>query len=67
MINQPPNKAHFTLLSLARVAELLDVSISTVRRLIKERALRARHVGGQLRVSLADFQAYVEASIHGPN
>jgi excisionase family DNA binding protein len=67
MISQPHNKAQLTLLSLTKVADLLDVSLSTIRRLIKEGALRARRVGGQLRVSLADLQVFIEQSVQHPS
>ena len=67
MINQNHKPVQIMLLSLRKVAEHLDVSLSTVRRLIGERVLRAHRVGGQLRVSLADLQAYVAASVHGPS
>ena len=67
MISQNHKPVQITLLSLKKVAEYLDVSLSTVRRLIGERVLRAHRVGGQLRVSIADLQAYVAASVQDPN
>jgi len=66
MFNQHPKPSQLTLLSLKKVADYLDVSLSTVRRLIKDGVLRARRVGGQLRVSLADLEAYVAASLQDP-
>lgn len=66
MISQNHKTSQLTLLSLKKVADYLDVSLSTVRRLVKDGVLRARRVGGQLRVSLADLEAYVAASVQDP-
>ena len=67
MISQNHKPAQITMLPLKKVAEYLDVSLSTVRRLINEGGIRSHRVGGQLRVSLADLQSYVAASIQGPS
>ena len=48
------------MLSLADVAQLANVSLSTVRREIHRGELRARHVGRQLRIDPADFRTYLE-------
>ena len=47
------------MLSVAEVAERLNVSDKTVRRLITERELDAYHIRRQLRVSEADLAAYL--------
>lgn len=47
------------LLTPADVAQLANVSLSTVRREIDRGALPARHVGRQLRVDPEDFRAYL--------
>ena len=49
------------LLTVQAVAERLNVCDRTVRRLIKAGALKALRVGRSLRVSEADFQAYVSS------
>jgi excisionase family DNA binding protein len=41
------------------IAQSLDVSTRTVRRLIKTGALAAHHIGGTVRVSEADFAAFL--------
>lgn len=45
--------------SLRQAAGALAVSPKTVRRRIKEGALRAHRVGGQLRISDEDFRTYI--------
>jgi excisionase family DNA binding protein len=47
------------LLSVVVVAERLDVSTKTVRRLIASGNLRAHHVGRQVRVSEEDLALYL--------
>lgn len=41
------------------VAQVANVSLSTVRREIDRGALPARHVGRQLRIDPDDFRAYL--------
>jgi excisionase family DNA binding protein len=48
------------LVSIGRAAEFLDVSRSTVRRLIKSKLLPAVKIGGQLRIRVADLHALIE-------
>ena len=48
-----------SLLSIAKVASLLDVSEKTVRRLIDAGDLVVHRVGRQLRISEADLAAFV--------
>lgn len=47
------------LLTIAEISESLVVSESTVRRLIRERSLKAIKVGRQLRVRPEDLEAYL--------
>jgi excisionase family DNA binding protein len=47
------------LLKLSRVAELLDLSSKSVRRMIESRELIAIRVGGQWRVDPRDLAAYL--------
>lgn len=49
--------------SLAEVADYLDVSIRTVRRLIARGELRAHRVGRSLRIQDAELAVYVAASV----
>jgi excisionase family DNA binding protein len=48
------------MMSPADVAQLANVSLSTVRREIDRGELRARHVGRQLRIDPADFRMYLD-------
>jgi len=48
-----------TLLTLDDVAHILQVSVVTVRRLIKDGELRAIKVRGQVRVKQADLDDYL--------
>ena len=48
------------MLSPAEVAQLANVSLSTVRREIDRGELRARHVGRQLRIDPGDFRTYLD-------
>jgi excisionase family DNA binding protein len=50
------------LLSIEKTAEFLDVSASTVRRLVSSRQLKASKIGGQIRISLIDLLAYIDQS-----
>jgi excisionase family DNA binding protein len=58
---EPPT----TLLTPLDVAQLANVSLSTVRREIERGELRARHVGRQLRIDPDDFRAYLERNTRG--
>ena len=49
------------LLTLNNVSERLSVSISTVRRIVREGLLPAYRVGGRLRFKLHEVDAYVDA------
>ena len=53
---EPPT----TLLTPVEVAQMANVSLSTVRREIERGALRARHVGRQLRIDPDDFRSYLD-------
>jgi excisionase family DNA binding protein len=44
----------------AEVAQVANVSLSTVRREIHRGALAACHVGRQLRIERDDFRAYLD-------
>ena len=47
--------------TLEEVAELLKVSVQTVRKLIKEKRLRAVRIGVQLRVRKEDLDRFLES------
>jgi excisionase family DNA binding protein len=49
------------MLTVADVRSRLNVSISTVRRLIRERKLPAYRVGGSLRFKPEEVAAYIDA------
>ena len=49
------------LLAIDEVAERLNVSVSTVRRLVRDGALPAYRVGGLLRFRLPEVEAYIDA------
>ena len=49
------------LLTIDEVRNHLNVSISTVRRLVRDGALPAYRVGGRLRFKLSEVEAYVDA------
>ena len=51
---------HREYLTVAEVAQLANVSLSTVRREINRGELRARHVGRQVRIDPADFRTYLD-------
>ena len=48
------------LLSLREVADMLGVSIRTVRRFIDNGDLVAHRIGGQLRVAPADLEVFLK-------
>src|SRR5947208_1337213 len=54
------------LLRTSAVADLLDVSVSTVERLARTKKLRAIRVEGQWRFLVADVDAYIAAQTSGP-
>jgi excisionase family DNA binding protein len=54
------------LLRASAVAELLDVSVSTVERLARAKKLRAVRVEGQWRFLADDVDAYIAAQTSGP-
>jgi excisionase family DNA binding protein len=54
------------LLRTSAVAEQLDVSISTVERLARDKKIRAVRVEGQWRFLAADVDAYIAAQTSGP-
>ena len=56
---QPPER----LLSIQTVAELMDVSASSVRRLIADGALEVVYVGALVRVPERSFRAFVNAGM----
>jgi len=49
------------LLTIDEVSERLSVSISTVRRIVREDALPAYRVGGRLRFKPREVEAYIDA------
>ena len=50
------------MMPLAAVADILDVSIPTLRRRIVEGALRVYRIGRTIRVSEADLAAFLAAA-----
>jgi excisionase family DNA binding protein len=48
------------MLTREQVAEHLDVSVSTVKKLCKDGDLRAVNVGRQVRIRASDFQTYID-------
>ena len=58
---QNPRPPAIPFMSVFDVAEQLDVSEKTVRRLITGRVLKALRVGRNLRVTPEDFQAYLQS------
>lgn len=53
------------LLTIDEVRSQLNVSISTVRRLVRDRKLRAYRVGGRLRFKPEEVAAYVDSLLVG--
>ena len=53
------------LLTIDEVRSQLNVSISTVRRLVRDRKLRAYRVGGRLRFKPEEVAAYVDSQLVG--
>ena len=49
-------------LSIPEVADLLIVSVSTVRRMIKAEAFRTHRFGRQIRVDRHDLERFVDQS-----
>lgn len=56
--SQPPMLG--LLLSVADVAERLDVSVKTIRRLIDSKSIAIHRIGRQIRISEADLAMYVK-------
>ena len=56
---RPPPSRLPRLLPLDEVAQTLHVSIKTVRRWIKQGALRAHQFGRQLRIAEEDLAAFI--------
>ncbi|HQT75168.1 MAG TPA: helix-turn-helix domain-containing protein [Acidiphilium sp.] len=50
------------MMPLRDVAEILDVSIATLRRRIAEGALRVHRIGRTIRISEADLGAFLTAN-----
>ena len=51
-----------TMLSVNQVADLLNVSTKTVRRMIDERDLHHHRIGRIIRVSEEDLRAYINGT-----
>ena len=51
-------------LNTRQIADLLDVSESTVRSLLKNGSIRHIKIGGRLRVLREDLEKYVESNLH---
>ncbi len=49
------------LYTLEEVADILRVSVSTVRRMINDGELKAKRVRGQLRVLKSDLEEYISS------
>ncbi|GAB3985661.1 helix-turn-helix domain-containing protein [Plantactinospora veratri] len=49
------------MLRLQKAADLLDVSLSTMRRMIRDGEIPAGFVRGQLRVAESDLRAYQDS------
>jgi putative molybdopterin biosynthesis protein len=60
MSTQTPTRDGTVLLSPADAARMAQVSRDTIYREIDRGELPARHVGRQLRIDPADFQAYLD-------
>jgi len=54
------------LLTLRQVADRLQVSMSTVRRLVDAGELRTVRIGRNLRVRPEDLKAYIDANVETP-
>jgi excisionase family DNA binding protein len=52
--------------TISDISKSLDVSTRTVRRWIKSGTLTAHHFGGIVRISEADFAAFLALSHNGP-
>jgi len=52
------------LLRLTEVADRLDVSMPTVRRLVKDGKIKSVRVGRVLRVRPLDLESYIQGSIN---
>ena len=54
------------LMDIQQVAEVLSVSVRTVRRLVVNQGLVAVKFGKSLRFTLADIEAFIQQSRQGP-
>jgi len=54
-------------LSIEKVADLLDISVSTLRRMIKRKELPAIKVSGQWRIRLTDLRTFIEKKANTTN
>jgi excisionase family DNA binding protein len=55
-----------TMLDIEEVRDRLDLSDSTVRRLVREGKLRAYRIGRRLKFKPEDIDAYVERQVIAP-
>jgi len=46
--------------SISEVADILDVSISTIRRILNSKRLRAHRIGRQLKIDRADLEGFID-------
>ena len=58
---QNPGHPAIACMTVSGIAEHLDVSEKTVRRLIDRRVLKALRVGRNLRITEEDFQSYLQS------
>jgi putative molybdopterin biosynthesis protein len=65
MNTQTPTREGIVLLSPADAARMAQVSRDTIYREIERGELPARHVGRQLRIDPADFEAYLDERMAG--
>jgi excisionase family DNA binding protein len=54
------------MLSIKEVADRLDVSVMTIRRLVWSGALRAYKIGGRLKFEPEDVEAYRAQQVYRP-
>jgi excisionase family DNA binding protein len=56
----------YTMLDIKEVMERLDLSDSTVRRLVKDGKLRAYRIGVRLKFKQEDIERYIESQVVTP-
>jgi excisionase family DNA binding protein len=61
MKTAPPTTASIKFYTIEQIAECVDSSTRTVRRLIEKKLLVAHRINGLVRISEADFQAFLAA------